>query len=57
MKLIVKYRGRYLASLMAGLTLAVTGLAQSDNKPELIDREKETEMALSAAPERRFWRS
>ena len=54
MKLIVNYCGRYLASLMAGLALVVTGFAQSNNRaelPGLIDREKEIEMALSAAPE------
>src|SRR5262245_39197285 len=54
MKLIVNYCGRYLASFMTGLALAVTWFAQSNNKselPELIDREKEIEMALSAAPE------
>ena len=54
MKLIVDYRGRYLDSLMTGLALAVTVFAKSDNRaelPELIDREKEIEMALSAAPE------
>jgi hypothetical protein len=54
MKLIVIYRVRYLVSLMTALALAVTVFAQSDNRaelPELIDREKEIEIALSAAPE------
>jgi hypothetical protein len=54
MKQIVNYCGKYLASFMTGLALAVTGFAQSSNRaelPELIDREKEIGMALSAAPE------
>lgn len=41
-------------ALMACLTLAVSSLAQSNGKPNLVpilDREREIEMALSAAPE------
>jgi hypothetical protein len=33
MKLIVNYCGRYLASFMTGLALAVTGFAQSIDTP------------------------
>ena len=54
MERIFNYCGKRLALSLAGLALAATGFAQSDNKPELpelIDREKEIEMALSAAPE------
>ncbi|MEK6302778.1 MAG: hypothetical protein AABO41_18870 [Acidobacteriota bacterium] len=50
MKLIVGCYRRQWALLLSGLALAVTGLAQSNDKPELIEREKEIEMALSAAP-------
>ena len=34
MKLIVNYCGRYLASFMTGLALAVTWFAQSNNKSD-----------------------
>jgi hypothetical protein len=47
---IVHRCGRQLAVVLYCVGLAVTGTAQSDNKPELIEREKEIEMALSAAP-------
>lgn len=54
MKKIVNRCGRCFALLLAGSALVAAGFAQSDNKPELpelMDREKEIEMALSAAPE------
>ena len=50
MKPIVHRCGRQLAVVLYCVGLAVTGAAQSNNKPELIEREKEIEMALSAAP-------
>jgi len=50
MKLISDCCRRHLALLLCSVALTATGLAQSDNKPELIEREREIAMALSAAP-------
>jgi hypothetical protein len=50
MKLIVYCSGRQLALLLCSVALTGVGLAQSNNKPELIERQTEIEMALSAAP-------
>lgn len=51
MEMFVNRRVKPLGWLLWSLALAVTGLAQSAGRPELIDRGKEIEMALSAAPE------